>query len=283
MSSSVVKTCLNLMRRMPPSDVADNLDRLISLRPEAEDELLQRVDLPLEVGKDTKTGKHFIQCDYNRDGDSYRSPWSNEYFPKIDDDEKAFQPEDKLRKIEIRANKLFDVYRHLYFEGGVSSVYLWNLEREGFAACFLIKKDVKPDDVKFPGMTGTWNSIHVFSVTSRGYGSAEPYTYNLTSTVIVSMVVKRKGMGTIDISGSVYSQKTTEQIMDPEEGHLATMGAMIEHMEGNLRNQVEGIYMQKTKEIVNGIRLNDPFAKSRAQQFASLGAAAASKRNKNSS
>jgi capping protein beta len=39
----------------------------------------------------------------------------------------------------MEANELFDAYRDLYFEGGVSSVYLWDLE-SGFAGCFLVKK-----------------------------------------------------------------------------------------------------------------------------------------------
>ncbi len=41
--------------------------------------------------------------------------------------------------MEIEFNELFDAYRELYFEGGTSSVYLWDLE-QGFAGCFLIKK-----------------------------------------------------------------------------------------------------------------------------------------------
>ena len=41
--------------------------------------------------------------------------------------------------MEIDANELFDAYRELYFEGGTSSAYLWDLET-GFAGCFLIKK-----------------------------------------------------------------------------------------------------------------------------------------------
>ncbi len=75
-------------------------------------------------------------CDYNRDGDSYRSPWSNKYNPPSD----GFTPSPKLRALEVEANELFDAYRELYFEGGTSSVYLWDLETSGFAGCFLIKK-----------------------------------------------------------------------------------------------------------------------------------------------
>lgn len=65
-----------------------------------------------------------------------RSPWSNRYEPAIDD---GFLPSEKLRSMEIEFNELFDAYREMYFEGGTSSVYLWDQD-QGFAGCFLIKK-----------------------------------------------------------------------------------------------------------------------------------------------
>jgi len=282
--AEVLKTCLDVMRRMPPSDVEDNLTRLIQIRPETEEDLVQKVDLPLKVEKDPQTGKQYIQCEYNRDGDSFRSPWSNEYYPPIEDadDGELFVPSDKLRKLELQANQIFDVYRHLYFEGGYSSVYCWDLpKRDDFAACFVIKKDVDADDKKFDGMKAVWNSIHIFQVTGGGgYSAADPYTYKLTSTVMVSMVVSRPALGTIDLSGTVSSMESKDKEADGMDGHLATMGSMIENMELTLRNQVEGIYMQKTKEIVSGIRMNDPYLKSNAQKFASVGASVAQKRRK---
>jgi capping protein beta len=43
--------------------------------------------------------------------------------------------------MEIEFNELFDAYREMYFEGGTSSVYLWDQD-QGFAGCFLIKKSM---------------------------------------------------------------------------------------------------------------------------------------------
>ena len=83
-----------------------------------------------------QTGRDYLLCDYNRDGDSYRSPWSNDYDPPLQD---ATFPSEKLRKMEVAANQAFDVYRELYYEGGVSSVYFWNLD-DGFAGVVLLKK-----------------------------------------------------------------------------------------------------------------------------------------------
>jgi hypothetical protein len=48
-------------------------------------------------------------------------------------------PSDRVRRMEVRANEAFDVYRELYYEGGVSSVYFWNLD-DGFAGVVLLKK-----------------------------------------------------------------------------------------------------------------------------------------------
>ena len=48
-------------------------------------------------------------------------------------------PSERLRKMEIKANEAFDIYRELYYEGGVSSVYFWNLD-DGFAGVILLKK-----------------------------------------------------------------------------------------------------------------------------------------------
>ncbi|MBE3049979.1 hypothetical protein IMZ48_47260, partial [Candidatus Bathyarchaeota archaeon] len=48
-----------------------------------------------------------------------------------------------VRGMEVRANEAFDVYRELYYEGGVSSVYFWNLD-DGFAGVVLLKKGEFP-------------------------------------------------------------------------------------------------------------------------------------------
>ena len=48
-------------------------------------------------------------------------------------------PSERVRAMEVKANEAFDVYRELYYEGGVSSVYFWNLD-DGFAGVVLLKK-----------------------------------------------------------------------------------------------------------------------------------------------
>ena len=36
------------------------------------EDLLSSVDQPLKIARDKQTGKDYLLCDYNRDGDSYR-------------------------------------------------------------------------------------------------------------------------------------------------------------------------------------------------------------------
>jgi capping protein beta len=110
------------------------------------------VDQPLQIAKDRETKREYLLCDYNRDADSYRSPWSNTYDPPIAD---ASYPSESLRKLEIEANATFQAYCDLYFEGGLSSVYFWDMD-SGFGAVILIKKQAEGLSVK-----GCWDSIHI--------------------------------------------------------------------------------------------------------------------------
>lgn len=127
---------LDLLRRLNPAFVKENLNKILQIAPSLEIDLLESCDVPLEVKRCPQSGKEFLCCDYNRDGDSYRSPWSNDFVPALDD---GVVPSERVRKMEVRANEGFDVYRELYFEGGVSSVYFWDID-EGFAGCVLLKK-----------------------------------------------------------------------------------------------------------------------------------------------
>ena len=67
-----IKAALSLMRRLPPAKTEFNLSGLLNLMPEMTDELLQRVDQPLQIATDPKDGRKYLLCDYNRDGDSFR-------------------------------------------------------------------------------------------------------------------------------------------------------------------------------------------------------------------
>lgn len=248
MSKDQLKACLNVMRRMPPSQAEANLSGLVNLVPDLEDELLSRVDQPLVIKSDAESGRPYLLCDYNRDGDSYRSPWSNKYDPPIEDDDGGVMPSPALRGMEVEANEVFDAYREMYFGGGVSSVYFWD-HGDSVAACWLIKKEIPEGGRYVQG--GAWDSIHVVEVQNRPEGKSQ---YKLTSTVMLTMKIKRAEIGVADLSGNLTRQATKELPVTRDQTHVVNMGGLIEEMETSLREAMDSLYITKTKEIVSGMR-----------------------------
>jgi len=236
---------LDLMRRLPPSQIEVNLAGLIDLVPDLVEQLLSAVDQPLKVAHDPVSKRDYLLCDYNRDGDSYRSPWSNKYEPHIED---GATPSPDLRKVEIFANEIFDIYRDLYFEGGVSSVYCWDLD-DGFAACILIKK-VQDQSKKGQPMKGAWDSIHVVEIQD----SKTKAHYKLTSTVMLNIETETTSTGRVSLAGSLTRQEAKDFPVSDANPHVANIGRMIEDMENKLRTTLEQIYFGKTKDIVNELR-----------------------------
>jgi len=259
-----IAASLSLMRRLPPNKIEQNLNGLLNLIPDQTDELLQRVDQPLKEATDPETGRIYLLCDYNRDGDSYRSPWSNKYDPAIED---GFLPTEKLRSMEIEFNELFDAYRELYFEGGSSSVYLWDLEN-GFAGCFLVKKNVENDRyVK----SGSWDSIHVVEATESDNKTRA--TYKLTTTVMLNMNVDKADVGETNWCGTVTRQSELNAALNETKTHIFNIGRMIEDLETDMRTNLNELYIMKTREIVNSIRTSKTGPTQDARHIANLNAA----------
>ena len=253
-------SALDLLRRLNPKHTAEHLNNIIQLAPDLTEDLLSSVDQPLTVRRCKQTGRDYLLCDYNRDGDSYRSPWSNQFDPPLEEERKGLGlggvssggvsegagegavPNDRVRKMEVQANEAFDVYRDLYYEGGVSSVYFWNLD-DGFAGVVLLKK---ANDSA--GSTSVWDSIHVFEAIDRGRTT----NYRLTSTVILSL---ETGDGHLDLSGNMTRQFEQDlSVTSGDASHIANIGRIVEDMESKMRNQLQEVYFGKAKDVVGDLR-----------------------------
>lgn len=252
---------LDLLRRLDPKAVSENLNSICTLlrndnSPDNEElalDLLSSVDTPLAVAKCGDTKKQFLCCDYNRDGDLYRSPYSNKYYPPTEDDDLPF-PSASLRQLEVKANESFDIYRDLYYEGeGLTSTYMWdtaedeNLDslEEGFAGVVLFKKETEDQ-------SGKWDSIHVFEVVPESSSTA---LYKLTSSVILDLQNRLAGSNSLSLSGSLTRQIETTQQMSIEGGghelaHLVNLGQLVEKAEYNIRNLLQEVYFDKLKNII---------------------------------
>lgn len=244
MTDQQMDCALDLMRRLPPQQIEKNLTDLIDLVPSMCDDLLSSVDQPLKIAQDRSTGKDYLLCDYNRDGDSYRSPWSNTYDPPLED---GSMPSERLRKLEIDANHAFDQYREMYFEGGVSSVYLWDMDH-GFAGVILIKKAGDGSQK----IKGCWDSIHVVEVIEKSSGRNAHY--KLTSTAMLWLQTNKESSGTMNLGGSLTRQAEQDSAVSDVTPHIVNIGRMVEDMENKIRNTLNDIYFGKTKDIVNGLR-----------------------------
>ena len=132
-------------------------------------------------------------------------------------------PSERLRKLEIDANTAFDQYREMYFEGGVSSVYLWDLDHgfagglntnskhltnskvflsaSSFPGVILIKKAGDGDSKK---IKGCWDSIHVVEVQEKSSGRSAHY--KLTSTSMLWLQTNKARSGTMNLGGSLTRQ-----------------------------------------------------------------------------
>ncbi|ATZ51911.1 Bccap2 [Botrytis cinerea B05.10] len=251
-------SALDLLRRLNPKHTTTHLNSLIDLVPSLTEDLLSSVDQPLTISRCRKTGRDYLLCDYNRDGDSYRSPWSGEFETPVGgttpggiDDQgnndgagEGAVPSERVRKMEIRANEAFDVYRELYYEGGVSSVYFWNLD-DGFAGVVLLKK-VAPSS----NSAGSWDSIHVFEAVDR----ARTAHYKLTSTVILSLSTNGNELGEMDLSGNMTRQIEADLPIQDDAEHIANIGRLVEDMELKMRNLLQEVYFGKAKDVVGDLR-----------------------------
>lgn len=237
---------LALLRRLPPQDLEQNLSDFETIAPHLEESLVAYVSRPLRLERDPEDTRFFIACEFNRVGDSYRSPWTNKYFPVPAAEEKDSLPRPKrLRDIEVTFNEVFDAYKTSYYEGGVSSVYLWDLD-DGFAGAFLIRKEVK----EMHTVKGVWDSVHLVEV--REQASAGGWVeYKLSSSVcmhLASCEAKETELGAY-----VTRQVERKHKKIGEDSHLIHIGGMIEDVELDIRQHLDLVCMAKQIEMLNAV------------------------------
>ena len=160
--------CIGLLKKLPVAKFDDTITAISNIIYEEDEllnEFLQKCDNRIEIQKGED---EFIKSEYNRDGDSYRSPNTNHYYPPCED---ANYPNSELRELEIKLNKMFQLYaRQYYSPTTICSVYVWGLGEdvsEGFAVAVLIKNKL---DVESNIDTATWDSVNVLNITFSGEG-----------------------------------------------------------------------------------------------------------------
>jgi len=267
------QAALGLIKRLPPQDMEQNFANFLKLAPQLEHELTQHVDRPLRIARDPDENRYYVLSEYNTDGGIWRSPWSNRYFPKPVSDEvedTLFKPSERLRRLEISFNEVFDAYKTSYYDGGVSSVYLWDLD-EGFAGAFLIHKELESG---YPGCEGqeeassdpepwgVWDSVHIVEVkepTNTSSSGSQWIEYKLCTSVLVQVEVKEPSSSRreMEVGAHISKQAEDKRKKVGEDSHLLHIGRMIEDMECSIRQSLDVVYMAKQREVLSGVRALD--------------------------
>lgn len=162
-----------------------------------------------------------------------------------------------MRRMEEGLNGAVDVYRELYYEGGVSSAYLWALD-EGFAGVVLFKKTATAVG------KGGWDSIHVLEV-SEGAAKRSAH-YKLTSTVILDLGLESAAVDHLELAGNLTRQTQQDLSLngmrdaEVEQSHIVNIGRMVEDMETRMRNLLQEVYFGKAKDVVGDLRSIQPLS-----------------------
>jgi len=240
---------LDLLRRVPVDRMEASISSIIDIAPHITEDLLGQVDQPLKIAHDRYAKRDFLLCDYNRDGNSYRSPWTDRYFPKLSS---GCKPSKMMRDLEVEFNEAFDIYRDLYYEGGVSSCYLWDIEDDVFGVCVLFKK-IQDRTKRGEPMLGNWDSTHILEVYDI---TEEGAVYQLTSTVLITLKSVGVEEANVFLGGFFTRQDTREMKLSGEDHtHLTNIGSFIEDMEDKIRAEIYALYFGKTNDIVNLLRI----------------------------
>lgn len=249
-----VAAALALLQRLPPKGLETNLKTFSIIAPCLECGLDPYISRPLQVCRDHDVNLYFVKSEYNCDADMHRSPWSNRYFPTSDNPEvedRLYYPSERLRRLEVMFNEVFDAYKTSYYEGGVSSVYLWDLE-EGFGGAFLIRKELSP-----PNATGTglWESIHVVEV-RESVAETSVTEYKLTTSIRVRTDSTDTSKASTGLDAWVTRQSgcSSRKKVIGDEQILAQIGRMIEDMENSIRQHIDSVCIAKQREILASCR-----------------------------
>ena len=268
-----IKECIKLNQILPVHQINQNIEAISSVIYEQDDilnEFLQKVDIRTEISREDPKGD-FIKCEQNRDGDSYRSPLSNQYFPPPEEDAKY--PSPKLRQLEEKMNKMFQMYTKAYYSStAISSVYCWDIgetPQEGFGVAVLIKNSLSHEQNL---NTGNWDSSNICTVSFQESNGQIKAKYELITTVSLTLAFDGKICGSVNLSGivarSASSTKVVKSYYDDE--IIEHVGQLVENLESNIRSTIENIYIMKSKEIVDTARYNPTLGKPGMEQAQAL-------------
>jgi hypothetical protein len=215
--------------------------------PDAAAALLEKYEIPFAVFQDFGTAKGerpFLLCRHNRVGENkYRSPWTNQLWPKEDKPAKD-DDQDDFRHLELSYNEVWDAYKNLYYgHEAVGSVYLRKKEGSAFNALFGVYK--KRENA------GSWHSASLVRVDEPG---EETCQYRVETFILTVMEPSQDDALKVDLSSSISKEISKECKINPSmitASHIENIGVLIETNEMELRSQLEHVQVPKAVALVD--------------------------------
>jgi capping protein beta len=245
-------SALNIVGRLPPSEVDSVVANLNAISPNVSKFLMSRVDGRLQVLTDESTGKVFIASDFNRIRHTHRSPWSNHYLPPDHGLLELYYPPESLRRIELILNELLLSYCNLYYDNAVGSCYLSeDSDSETIFGVFLVKKDHRDSHLK---EYHCWESSHTFRVVKRVDDENVHIQCFMTSGVLVSFEFGDNRLpGDMDGSASRSSERCISLSRKDggliEEEMIRVLGELMEESENSLRGSMDKLFIPRCVDL----------------------------------
>ena len=256
--SNTIDLCVKTSKLLPTKKIPEFLNNIVSdfITQEGKKELHKIIASPLCINTSDSIGS-FITSEFNHDGDSYRSPWSNEYFPTTEGHKLL---PNELRELEVRLNKLVKLYTKLYYgEQAISSTYIWeqgDAISSGFNCAVLIKNNIDKKKGIINSSLDSINVINVKFIKERDKTTERiKAVYKIYTTMLYEVNFGK--FANCGFSGNV--SKLGEESAYPSthldyDTHCENIGKIVENMENYLRSSLDEIYMKKTDEIIAKMR-----------------------------
>ena len=210
----------------------------------------------------------FIESEFNKDENSFRSPWSNTYFPAKESGKRLPK---ELRALEEKINSIIKLYLKMYYSpDAISSAYITFTDESisnGFNCNILIQSKFNNSKVLDPSsFLETTNIISVKFMKARDKDSNKEkikVIYN-TNTILLFKIKMKDSDCEFNGTESCNCNKPT-YIKDYFETktHLEYIGKSVEENEGKLRSKLDKISLGKNNFICKEIRNNDEGNKNR--------------------
>ena len=255
------KAILNLTKILPVSQSSIlniSICPYFILKEEMKD-IYKNFPLQFKINNSDPLGP-FIESEFNRDENSYRSPWSNKYFPPKESDKLL---PNELRELELRINQLIKLYLKLYYsEDAISSAYIMFQDESisnGFLCYVFIKSSVKNSEyLKDSSFLESTNIISVKFMRERSdTPNKERIKIIYKTNTIFLFQLEFKNLANFVYNGTKFcdcSKTTYTTNYFDYEKHLRYIGKSIEENEGNLRLKLDKIYLEKNDYICKEMR-----------------------------